>query len=85
MRSMRLSAMTFCMARPSAAALTRNPSLVRARDEIADFAMVVDDKDMQARLHFCNIDELSFCALIYICPILPSVASDKLCHNKPYC
>ena len=55
---MRPSASTWRMARPSAAVLTRKPSLASdARDEIADLAVVVDDQDVRSALHAGNIGE----------------------------
>jgi hypothetical protein len=46
------------MARPSAAELTRKPSLgQRAQNQIANLAMVVDDQDVRLALHGRNIDE----------------------------
>jgi len=59
------------MARPSAATLVRKPSLEsaretrsrgsktflgeRARDEIADLAVIVDDQDVRSALHAATI------------------------------
>ena len=48
MRSMRPSASTWRMARPSAAVADAEPLLGQgARDEIADLAVVVDDQDVR--------------------------------------
>jgi hypothetical protein len=71
------------MARPSAAVLTRNPSLERARDEFADLTMIVDDQDVRRTLHVCNIGQRVRHVLRNVCRIVAAAAPDKLCHKNP--
>ena len=73
---MRLSARTLRMARPSAAVLTRKPSLAkRARNQIANFAMIVDDQDMRLTLHVPNINEGDAAIPKNMCQIMATVAA----------
>ena len=55
----------------------------RARDKIANLAMIVDDKDVRPTLHFCNIDQRMWQVLRNMCRIMAAAAFDKLCHKKP--
>ena len=55
----------------------------RARDEIADFAVIVDDQDVRCPLHGGNIDQRpTACLLECVTRLLPDAAPDTLCHKK---
>ena len=55
----------------------------RARDEIADLAMVVDDQDVWRSLHLGNIDQCIRGRFRNVCRIMTTAALDKLCHKRP--
>ena len=71
------------MAWPSAAALTRKPFFgQRTRDEVANFAVVVDDQDVWRTLHARNIDQCVQKTSQNMCRTVATPAPDTLCHKK---
>ena len=55
----------------------------RARDKIANLAMVVNDQDVRRTLHIFNIDQCARHVLRNVCRIMATAAPDKLCHKTP--
>ena len=80
------SARALRMARPSAARADPEALLgQRARDQIANLAMVVDDQDMRRSRHGRTIDQGPIRSVGMCFQVVANVAPDTLCHKKPRC